>query len=222
MFIRSVVPDQNSHAILSAGTSLVTDSTPLKDRWGGWYVSGSSDHPHLVNRWIPDRSLDGADLEAEVTDYENLSELINTDKYLQPTSDIVALMVLEHQCRTHNLMTKAKMGYQRALYFQKSYSEGDDLNSREGMSWKTAASSAKEIVKAFLFTDEVDPGGDGVEGSKAFADAFEGKGLKSKKGRIFRDFRLYDRIFKNHFSSREKKPIREILIESVPGFKNES
>jgi len=78
MFIRSVVPDQNSHAILSAGTSLVTDSTPLKDRWGGWYVSGSSDHSHLGNRWIPDRSLDGADLEAEVTDYENLSELINT------------------------------------------------------------------------------------------------------------------------------------------------
>jgi len=150
------------------------------------------------------------------------------------------------------------MGYERALYFQKSYSVGADLNSREGMSWKTAESSAKEIVKAFLFTDEVDPGGDGVEGSRAFADAFEGKGLKSKKGKSLRDFRLYGRIFKNrwsymihslafqglpvivkervlshlrqelsgdfknHLSSREKKAIREILIETVPGFKSES
>ncbi len=258
MFIRSVVPDQNSHAILSAGTSLVTDSTPLKDRWGGWYVSGSSDHPHLGNRWIPDSKLDGVELVPEVTKHENLSRLIDTDKYLQPTSDIVALMVLEHQCRTHNLMTKAKMGYQRALYFQKSYSEGEDLNSREGMSWKTADSSAKEIVKAFLFTDEIDPGGDGVEGAKAFADAFEGRGLKTEKGKSLRDFRLYGRIFKNrcsymihskafqgmpaivkarvfhhlrlglsddvenHLSSREKKAIRGILIETVPSFKSES
>jgi len=28
--------------------------------------------------------------------------------------------------------------------------------------------------------------------------------------------------FKNHLSSREKKAIREILIETVPGFKSES
>ena len=26
--------------ILSAGTFLVTHETPLKDRWGGWYVTG--------------------------------------------------------------------------------------------------------------------------------------------------------------------------------------
>lgn len=258
MFIRSVVPDQNSFAILSAGTSLVTDSTPLKDRWGGWYVSGSSDHPHLGNRWIPDSKLEGGELPPEVSKHEDLSELIDTGKYLQPTSDIVALMVLEHQCRTHNLMTKAKMGYQRARYFQKSYSEGEDLDSEEGMSWKTADSSAKEIVKAFLFTDEVDPGGDGVDGSKAFEEAFEGKGIKTAKGKSLRDLRLYGRIFKNrcsymihsmafegmpeivkkrvfhhlrlelaadvenHLSSREKKAIRGILTETVPGFKSES
>ena len=34
MFIRSVVLDQNSHPILSAGTSLVTDSTPFKEGGG--------------------------------------------------------------------------------------------------------------------------------------------------------------------------------------------
>lgn len=200
MFIRSVVPDQNSHAILSAGTSLVTDSTPLKDRWGGWYVTGSSDHPHLGNRWVADSKLEEVDFAPEVSKYENLAELIDTKKYLRPTSDILALMVLEHQCRTHNLMTKAKMGYQRARYFQKSYREGEDLDSREGMSWKTADSSAKEIVKALLFTDEVDPGGDGVEGAKAFEEAFDGMGVKTAKGKSLRDLRLYERLFKNRCS----------------------
>lgn len=40
---------------------------------------------------------------------EDLSGTINTEKYLAPTSDIVALLVLEHQCRMHNLLTKAKL-----------------------------------------------------------------------------------------------------------------
>lgn len=256
MFIRSVVPDQNSHPILSAGTSLVTDSTPLKDRWGGWYVSGSSDHPHLGNRWVPDSELDGVEFPAEVSKLDDLSSLIDTSKYLQPTSDIVALMVLEHQCRTHNLMTKAKMSFLRAQYFQKSYSDEEDLSSPDGMSWKTADSTAKEIVNAFLFADEVDPGGDGVEGSEAFAGAFAKRGVKTEKGKSLRDFRLYGRIFKNrcsymvhslafkglpdmvkervffhlrhalesetdnHLSSREKKTVRGILEETVPGFKS--
>lgn len=218
MFIRSVVPDQNSHPILSAGTSLVTDSTPLKERWGG-DVSGSSDDPHLGNRWIPDSALDGVELAPEVSNNEDLSNLIDTEKYLQPTSDIVALMVLEHQCRTHNLMTKAKMGYQRALYFQKSYSEGEHLSSREGMSWKTAESSAKEIVEAFLFADETDPGGDGVEGSDAFTEAFKARGVKTGKGKSLRDFRLYGRIFKNRCSymihSMAFKGLPELVKERI-------
>ena len=109
----------------------------------------------------------------------------------------MALMVVEHQCRTHNLITKAKVGYQRELYFHKFYSEGEDLNSRDGMFWKTAESPAKEIVVAFLFADEVDPGGDGVEGAGEFTAAFKASGLKTAEGKSLRDFRLYGRIFKD-------------------------
>ena len=39
---------------------------------------------------------------ANVTD---LSNRIDTSKYLTPHSDIVALMLLEHQTRMHNLIT---------------------------------------------------------------------------------------------------------------------
>ena len=219
MFIRSVVPDQNSHPILSAGTSLVTDSTPLRERWGGWYVSGHSDAPHLGNRWVPESVLSGAKFKPEVSDHEDLSSLINTEKYLQPTSDIVALMVLEHQCRTHNLITKAKMGYQRALYFQKSSSEGKDLGSHDGMSWKMAESSAKEIVDSFLFASEIDPGGDGVEGADKFAEAFKRGGVKTAKGKSLRDLRLYGRLFKNRCSymihSLAFKGLPELIKERV-------
>lgn len=193
MFVRSVVPDEHSHPVLSAGTSVVTDRTPLRERWGGWYVSGTTDEGHLGNRWV----AEGAEKELvpRASSLVNLSSLIDTRKYLRATSDVVALMVLEHQCRTHNLMTKAKMTYERAVYFQKSYSEAD-LDSEEGMAWKTADSSAKEIVEAFLFRGEVDLGGNGVEGSEDFVEMFEGRGVGSKTGKSLREFRLYGRMFR--------------------------
>lgn len=200
MLIRSVVPDRNSHPILSAGTTLVTDATPLKDRWGGWYVSGAADDPHLGNRWIDETPLDEVDFPAEVSSFEDLGTLIDTQKYLQPTSDVVALLVLEHQCRTHNLITSAKFNYLRSRYFHKSFGDEQDLDSPEGMSWKTADSAAKEIVSAFLFTDEVELGGEGVEGSEAFARAFAKGGVIDGSGKSLRDFRLYTRLFKNRCS----------------------
>ena len=257
MFVRSVVPDENSHPILSAGTSLVTDRTPLKDRWGGWYVSGTSSEGHLGNRWIDEGESERGELEPEVTSLADLSSLIDTGKYLRATSDIVALMVLEHQCRTHNLMTKAKMTYERAVYFQKSFSD-EGLDSPDGMAWTTAESSAKAIVDAFLFVGEVEPGEDGVEGAEDFTEVFESRGVKSQTGKSLRQFRLYGRMFKYRCSymihskafqilpdpvkkrafhhlgkvldgesevrlgQRDREVIREILEETVEGFKTES
>ncbi|YCM43879.1 hypothetical protein V2O64_21455 [Verrucomicrobiaceae bacterium 227] len=219
MLVRSVVPDQNSHAILSAGTTLVTDATPLKDRWGGWYVSGVADDPHLGNRWIAESPLDDVDFPAKVTELEDLSSLIDTDKYLQGTSDVVALLVLEHQCRTHNLITSAKLNYLRSRYFHQSFGDELALDSPDGMSWKTADSTAREIVEAFLFTGEVELGGEGVEGGEAFAMAFAKGGVVDEKGKSLRDFRLYSRLFKNRCSymiySKAFKGLPELVRERV-------
>lgn len=194
MLIRSVIPDQYSHPILSEGTSLVTDATPLRERWGGWYVTGVSSEAHLGNQWV---SLRGTELSPEVSELEHLEDFLDTSRYLQETSDVVALMVLEHQCSMHNLLTKAKMSYRRALHFQNSYGEDiGNLNSIEGVSWKTAESSAKEIVNSLLFTNEVVLEGDGVEGGAAFSEVFSERAVKTEKGRSLRALRLYERIFK--------------------------
>ena len=125
---------------------------------------------------------------------DDLSSLIDTEKYLRPTSDIAALMVLEHQCRTHNLMTKAKMTYERAVYFQESYTD-DELGSEEGMAWKTADSSGRSIAAALLFKGEAKPGEDGVEGAEEFLEVFEKRAVRSHSGEHLRELRLDGRMF---------------------------
>jgi hypothetical protein len=48
--VRSVYPSRSGQPIFSAGSHRVDDSTPLADRWGGWYVTGRhGDQRHLGN-----------------------------------------------------------------------------------------------------------------------------------------------------------------------------
>lgn len=127
IFIRSVIPDKNAHAMLSKGTTLVTDATPLKDRWGGWYVTGASDDRHLGNRWSVDDESFPVNSKPTLDDLESK---IDTDKYLTPRSDILVIMVLEHQCQMHNLLTKAKFDYRRSLYYRNRSTQISHLEKR--------------------------------------------------------------------------------------------
>lgn len=242
MFIRSVIPDENAHARLGEGTTLVTDATPLKERWGGWYVTGRSDDPHLGNRW----SVDESPLEPEHSSLDDLRGQFDTEKYLTSRSDILALMVLEHQCKVHNLLTKAKFGFRRAEHFQKSINPNQKIGAEGSMTRKSAEQSAKEIVSALLFENETRLGGDGVESDERFRKILRTFAPETKAGNSLADLRLFQRIFRHKCSYmvyskafkslpdpvkeqvlqhlREKtaglkeRKVRAILDETLPGF----
>src|SRR5262245_34841740 len=96
--MRSVYVDRGGLPILSEGGHYVDDTTPLEDRWGGWYVTGSlSGQQHLGNLIIRDQDAPrpwGSEPPKEVAD---LSDEISVKNYLTPYSDAVALMVFAHQ-----------------------------------------------------------------------------------------------------------------------------
>ena len=104
LFIRSVFPDSEGFAIQAPGAFLSDHRSPLKQRW--WVVRQrharlTSAHRHQLSagKWIR-RQLDtwrGAN-------QSDLSPFVNSDPYLSPHSDIVPLMVLEHQARAQNLI----------------------------------------------------------------------------------------------------------------------
>lgn len=196
MFVRSVAPNPDGFAILPAGTSLTTHASPLRERWGGWYVTGASDDPHLGNRIVTEEEVAEEGFEAEpARPLADLSALIDTDRYLLPTSDVVALMVLEHQCRMHNLLTKAKMSYERAWYLQSALNAEARRDDPEGLAWRTGRSNVEDILEEMLFCEEVELGGDGVQGGDDFSEVFEAGAPLSTEGRSLRELRLYKRMF---------------------------
>jgi hypothetical protein len=190
LLVRSVYPDADGHAILSKGSGLITHQTPVQERWGGYYVTGSVSLPHLGNATF----TNARESEPALHSLENLSGMIDTAKYPRPTSDIVALMVLEHQCQAHNLLTAASLNYKRVYHLGKAMNVDADPDA--GSAGRVADSAAARIVEWFLFKDEAALGADGVEGCAEFQEQFEARFPRTADGRSLADFELNSRLFK--------------------------
>jgi len=195
--IRSVFTAPDGLPVLSAGTYLTDHTSPLAERWGGWYVTGThGKQPHMGNRLVrkaeSPREVIQADL--NVTD---LSERFNTKPYLSPHSDIVALLVLEHQGQMHNLITRANYEARRALRDQAVLNEmlNRDDDYRSETTKRRMLGSSTRLLKYMLMVDETKLTAP-VKGTSGFAEQFAARGPKDSKERSLRQFDLRRRIFK--------------------------
>ncbi len=99
-----------------SGTFNTDHTSPFSRRWGGWYVTGQhGSMRHMGNVIANKRAPEELDREAgaNVTD---LNKIVPVDHYLTPHSDLVALMVLEHQVQMHNYITLASFETRNALH----------------------------------------------------------------------------------------------------------
>ena len=88
---------------MSEGSFQVDHTTPLENRWGGWYVTGThGTQTHLGNLIIRGENITRPVKNPEGQNVVDLKGRFPVANYLTPHSDIVALMVFEHQrsCRT--------------------------------------------------------------------------------------------------------------------------
>lgn len=196
--VRSIPTERSGRPVFSAGSYTSTHESPLKERWGGWYVTGSTgSQEHMGN--ILTRLSDGSESpdarsSAAVLD---LSQRLNVKPYLSPHSDVVALMVLEHQVKMHNLITvanyQAKIALQYAKEINKAFGEPEGTMSESTA--RRFEGPAEQLVKYMLFVDEAELT-DRVEGSSPFAAEFAARGPRDPQGRSLRDFDLTTRLFK--------------------------
>lgn len=196
VLVRSVYPDETGQALLSLGTFQIDHTSPIQERWGGYYVTGRSSIPHLGNRTYQDDEQRVTPTNSPVL--ESLAGKIDVSRYPHATSDIVALMVLEHQCLIHNHLVAAAMNYRRILWLQRSLDPTSDAGA--GAAGRFADDAAGKIADLLLFANEADLGDNGIEGDPAFQDAFAKRFPKSGDGRSLADFQLNDRLFKHRCS----------------------
>lgn len=206
--VRSVLADRYGYPVSAVGEGPTTDRTPIKDRWGGWYVTGTSgDQRHMGNVFSSSLVHEIANVKTELgrLDYasgENVTDLkgrFSTKPYLAPSSDMVAILVLTHQAYIHNLITNASYEARKALYDERlAISNRGDGQPAAGHLETTMVridSAAERLVKGMLFVKEAPLNGP-IKGTSSFAADFEARGPKDSRGRSLRDFDLKDRLFK--------------------------
>lgn len=162
------------------GWILVTDRTPLKSRWGGWYVTGRhGDQVHLGNMKIKTLyDFDKLD-ELRVGNLATLDDLFDVQPYLTNKSDIVALLVLQHQADVQNLIT-------RLNYDARTPAENQG---------EVVAESLERLLRAMLFVDAVEYTAP-ISGDPKFVAQFARRGVRDAAGRSLRDFDLSRRLFR--------------------------
>lgn len=195
--VRSVYPDAAGLPLLSMGSHRIDHTSPLAQRWGGWYVTGTSGRqPHLGNLILKDETAGPIDNSAgcNVTD---LRKRIDTSAYLSPHSDIAALLVLEHQAEMHNRIGRATLQTRQALYEEAEINKalGRPADYRSETFLRRIAAAGEPVVQYLFFCGEAkltDP----IVGTSGFARDFAGRGPRDRHGRSLRDLDLARRLFK--------------------------
>ena len=199
LMIRSVSPDRNGMPVMSLGGYVTDHRSPLKERWGGWYVTGTTgDQPHMGNAVVQNAAEDDRLPVSEGTrNITDLNRFVDTGAYLTPHSDIVALMTLEHETQMFNLITRVGWEARMALYennaINKSLGE-PETNVRESTTHRINA-AVEELLEYTLFGGETKLTSP-VEGTSGFAAEFQKQGPHDAKGRSLYQFDLKTRMFR--------------------------
>lgn len=164
----------------------------IQERWGGWYVTGTR---------VPARHMGNLPLiMAQPIDVPpparvSLEGQFDLTGYLTPYSDIVALMVLDHQAHFSNLVTRATW------------------EARLGQEMRIAE-AAQTLADYLLFVDEAPITGGPIVGSSGFAEQFAAHGKKDSKGRSLRELDLKTRLQKYPLSYMIYSPQFQALPEA--------
>jgi hypothetical protein len=175
----TVPEDKNAYA--SGFTS--DHRTAFSERWGGLYVTGDlGSIRHVGNRPISTASTTES-VKPEGRQLASLDDQFDSAGYLSRYSDVVALMVLEHQVHMTNLITR--MGWESRL----ATSEG------RGHDIPRVRQAAIDLVDYLLFAYET-PLPSKIRGTSGFSEKFSAMGPVDGRGRSLRQLDLDRRLMK--------------------------
>jgi hypothetical protein len=182
LLLRSEAVRADGQTMRQLGNEVVDHRVPLNKRWGGWFVTGRDvTVASRGNLMLRDEMDEGLLTAPRAIPSATLDGKLDLAGYLSPYSDIVALMVFDHQLHMMNLL--ARMSW--------------EARAAEGKSGAAALVDgvARDVVDYLLFVDEaLLPAR--VEGSSGFAEKFSAREPKDSRGRSLYQLDLATRLLR--------------------------
>ena len=161
------------------------DRTPFRLRWGGWYVTGThGDMRHMGNAILSKGETRDTIVTDRTLNRTSLDGAFDRHGYPAAESDIVALMVFQHQVHMTNLITRVGWDARLAAY-----------DHRVNFAAGPLRDAVNELVDYLLFVDEA-PITRPIKGTTSFAETFAARGPADRRGRSLRQLDLDHRLLR--------------------------
>jgi hypothetical protein len=199
LVVRSVYADRTGMPVGRAGSFSTDHRSPLEQRWGGWYVSGThGTSRHMGNQMAADEAgtLD-PDAGANVVD---LNRFLAPGVHLTRHSDLVALMVLEHQVRMANLITRVGWETRLALADHEAIRLPNEPAGEWSPSIRRRIQGPAEVLVRSIFMLDEHPLTAPVTGTSGFAEEYSARGPHDQRRRSLYELDLRRRLYRHRFS----------------------
>jgi hypothetical protein len=184
LFAESVIPMQGSGASLEGfRREQVGHTIPLKDRLGGWHVTGAQEHGEHLGNLLGENTAKG------VQRYPNPpGKYFDIADYLTTTSDLLPHLLHEHQLGFHNHVTLGVYRTREALTAGHGHLSIDDA--------KMLNELARDFVRYILFANEARLPSSGIKPDPTYAKDFATTRSPAKNGTSLRDLDLRTRLLR--------------------------
>jgi hypothetical protein len=205
LVVASVIPNADGvPAYTSAFIDTIDHRTPFDRRWGGWYVTGTHGSQTHMGNAVATNPENPLDLDtAHSQNVTSLAGRFDLAKYPAGTSDIVALMTLEHQVGAINRLGALGVQYDRAQRFGTADTDAKKIDA-----------DIRDLVDYLTFAEEA-PLHEPVHGVSGFTKTFAAQGPKDRRGRSLREFDLNTRLFRYRLSYTIYSDLFDTLPASV-------
>lgn len=183
MLVRSQFTAPTGNSLRQLGQYVIDHRSPLDQRWGGYYVTGT----HGTMRHMGNTMVDTDGRPASTATTQNLTSLdgrLDATAYPSPYSDIVSLLVFDHQMRMMNLLTRVGWEARVAIH-----------ENRPDMTQGPVHDAVTDLVDYLLFVDEAPLAGP-FHGVSGFATRFNAQGPHDRKNRSLYQLDLTRRLLR--------------------------
>ncbi|BAH40256.1 MAG TPA: hypothetical protein DGD08_11090 [Gemmatimonas aurantiaca] len=200
--VLSTLVDRHGYPITGVHEGATTDATPVRQRFGGWYVTGTHGTiGHSGNVYAPVLGHQVADKAQYRTQFNmrtesaltSLAGKFDSTYYLTTQSDIVAILVLTHQTIMHNLITATHEAAREALL--EAAIAPPETRAQTPQVSPRLRGAVETLVRGMLFVNAAPLEGP-VRGTTTFATDFMAHGPRDPQGRSLRALDLEKRLFK--------------------------
>jgi hypothetical protein len=200
ILVRSNFAAPDGRALPQLGSFVIDHRSPLEQRWGGWYVTGTHGAArHMGNGFVTDLMKPESTITKLTLNRSRLDARVGIGAYPAASSDLPALLVFDHQGYAINLLTR--LGWETRIAAadgQADFSKGD------------LRDVLREAIDYLLFTGEAKLTAP-IKGVSTFAEVFSASGPRDRHRRSLRELDLQTRLFKYRCSYMIDSPAFDAL-----------